>query len=95
MTSCPPTQTERKRKLRAEWGVVATQRVARKRHAACFGDCPAIQPGDVYAEVVIFPGHDACGGTRPLRGHTCAKHALYYGYDIEVPWEQCVRQGLL
>lgn len=55
------------------------RRVARKRHAACAGYCPPIQPGDVYLECVAFPGDDANGGTRPWRIRECADCARRYG----------------
>jgi hypothetical protein len=56
------------------------RRVARKRHPACGGYCPAIKPGDVYLEHVAFPGDDCMeDAAQPWRIRECASCATRYG----------------
>jgi hypothetical protein len=55
------------------------RRVARKRHPACGGYCPPIQPGDVYLEHIAFPGDEDIGNTRFWRARECATCATRYG----------------
>lgn len=57
-------------------------RRARKTHIACFGQCPPIQPGEVYLEHKEFPGADS--GTADAAGHPvrmaeCRACAQLYG----------------
>jgi hypothetical protein len=58
---------------------VTRRRIARKKHPACGGYCPPIQPGDVYLEHIAFPGEDAMdGATQPWRIRECASCATRY-----------------
>lgn len=59
---------------------VTRRRVARKRHPACGGYCPSIQPGDVYLEHTAFPG-DEMGNTGFWRIRECAACATRYGRE--------------
>lgn len=78
-----------------EYNTTGRRRVARKPHPACGGFCPRIQPGDVYWETVAFPGAEFVDTDKPVRMHVCARCALRHGDDLDVPYEQCARQGLL
>ncbi|WP_280381021.1 hypothetical protein [Nocardia wallacei] len=57
-------------------------RRARKKHIACGGYCPPIQPGELYLEHKEFPGGeagyaDAAG--HPVRAAECRACAERYG----------------
>lgn len=80
----------------------ARRRVARKAHLGCGGYCPTIQPGEVYLEVVEFPGGEsgyATSAGHPVRMAVCAPCALRNGSGIllldPIPYDQLCRQGLL
>ncbi len=84
---------------------VERRRTARKAHACGFqswGGC-SIVPGDVYLEVVEFPGGESGTATnagRPVRMAVCARcvgrtdRTRLEALD-PIPYEQCCRQGLL
>jgi hypothetical protein len=78
--------------------VKVRRRVARKQHLCQWGDCRRINPGDVYVESTSFPGHDsgyATSAGHPVRMALCARCALGYGYDLDIPYDQLCREGLL
>lgn len=56
--------------------------VARKHHAACFGACGVISPGEAHLMIVAFPGHDANGSDRPWRMRQCPRHSLERHPDV-------------
>jgi hypothetical protein len=58
--------------------ITTTRRIARKPRA-CAGYCPPIQPGDVYLEHKIFPGHDTIDVPHPVTHAECASCATRYG----------------
>ncbi len=58
---------------------IGTRRIARKTYPACGGYCRPINPGDVYLEVVEFPG-EFNGGTAPVRMRVCAECTLRRGH---------------
>jgi len=84
------------------YNTTGRRRVARKPRAACGGYCTPITPGEVYLEVVEFPGGEsgyATSAGRPVRMAVCAPCALRDGSGIllldPIPEDQCARQGLL
>ena len=79
------------------------RRLARKKHPACGGHCPPIQPGEVYLEVTEFPGGesgyaDAAG--HPVRMCVCAPCLIARDrqgalIDLDpIPFEQALRLGV-
>jgi hypothetical protein len=79
--------------------ITGIRRVARKPHPGCWGDCPTIEPGDVYLESVTFPGHDSGYATHtghPERMCVCAVHAELFNSGCLDPLslEQCLRLGI-
>lgn len=77
------------------------RRVARKQHSCSWGTCPRVRviaPGDVYVSSVEFPWADSGYATQaghPVRMALCAPCAVGFGYDLDIPFEQLARQGLL
>jgi hypothetical protein len=64
---------------------IGRRRMARKTHTACWDDCPPIKPGEVYLEVVEYPGGDsgyATAAKRPVRMRVCAYHAGHDDYVL-------------
>ena len=78
-----------------------TRRVARTKHTCSWGHCPRVRviaPSDVYVESIEFPGADSGYATQaghPVRMALCAPCAVSFGYEVDIPYEQLVRQGLL
>lgn len=85
--------------IRGYSGNHGLRRVARKAHLCQWGDCRRIEPGEVYVSSVCFPNGDDAGYAKaaghPVRMALCAKCALRYGYDFDIPYDQLCRQGLL
>lgn len=85
---------------------VTFRRIARRQRRC---DCGrVIRPGDAYLAHVAFPGHDANergswvdryglpAPDRPRRADECARCAIRYGRtEVNPPYEQCAREGLL
>lgn len=84
-----------------EGNVAGRRRVARKKHHCderrdWDGCVRTIQPGDVYLEVTLFPGHDTVPVARPTRYAQCAKCSLDR-IDLLDPisYAQLAKDGLL
>ena len=79
---------------------IGRRRMARTAHPACGGYCPTIQPGEVYLEVVEFPGGEsgyATSAGHPVRMAVCARCACASGNGHllgDMPLDQLYGQGL-
>lgn len=77
------TTSKLPRPIGQEWGTTAWTATARiafrcQEYPGCRGR-RLVQPGEKYARLVAFPGHDAVSGTRPWVLRLCEACATQYG----------------